>query len=360
VSPDLGQVAKVAGGGLLAAGVLAAGAAVGAVVERAVLARTLRPSDANDHDLGSLVGEVRQITAPDGAVLHVDIDEADGAVEPVVTMIFCHGYALNLDSWHYQRAALRGQARLVFYDQRSHGRSARADFDSHHIEQLGDDLAAVIAAVAPDGPLILVGHSMGGMSIMAFADQHPDVFDARVRGVAFIATTAGGLVDVNLGLPPLVGRVFQRVAPVAAASLARRKDAVERGRRGSSDLSLLLTRLYSFGSLAPEQAGIFVAEMISRTPIDVLAEFLPALHDHDERAVLPKFQQVEVLVVVGSSDRLTPIPHSAEIVRHIPGAEFVVVPDGGHMVNIEHADVVNAHLVELLERVQRNVHASAA
>jgi pimeloyl-ACP methyl ester carboxylesterase len=351
---------RLLGGGLIAAGAVAAGAVAGAIAERAVMSRVARPAVPDEFEMGTVRGEVRPLTMADGTELHVEIDEAE--VDPLVTVIFCHGYSLNLDSWHFQRLALRGRARLVFYDQRSHGRSSRAEFDSHHVDQLGADLYEVIEQVAPEGPLMLIGHSMGGMTIMALADQHPELFGDRIYGVALLATTPGGLVNVNLGLPPAVGRVFQAFAPIAAQSLARRKDVVERGRRGTSDLSLMITRMYSFGSRASDQAGAFVASMISGTPIDVLAEFLPALNDHDKRAVLPVLQKTEVLVIVGESDRLTPVEHSAEIVRAVPGAEFVVIKDSGHMVNIEHHEQVDALLIELLERVQRDVahHAGAA
>lgn len=351
---------RLLGGGLIAAGAVAAGAVAGAIAERAVMSRGARPAVPDEFAMGTVRGEVRPLTMADGTELHVEVDEAEA--DPLVTVIFCHGYSLNLDSWHYQRLALRGRARLVFYDQRSHGRSSRADFDSHHVDQLGADLYEVIEHVAPEGPLMLVGHSMGGMTIMALADQHPELFGDRIYGVALLATTPGGLSNVNLGLPPAVGRVFQAFVPVAAQSLARRKDVVERGRRGTSDLSLMITRMYSFGSRASDQAGAFVAAMISGTPIDVLAEFLPALNDHDKRAVLPVLQKTEVLVIVGGSDRLTPVEHSAEIVRAVPGAEFVVIKDSGHMVNIEHHEQVDALLIELLERVQRDIahHVGAA
>jgi pimeloyl-ACP methyl ester carboxylesterase len=248
----------------------------------------------------------------------------------------------------------------VFYDQRSHGRSQRADFDTHHVDQLGTDLGSVIDAIAPSGPLMLIGHSMGGMTIMALAAQRPDLFEERVFGVALIATTAGGLATGMLGLPFGVGPAFHRVAPPIAAALARRKSLVERTRWGSSDLGLLLTRLYSFGSTASEQASRFVASMVSSTPIDTVAEFLPALQEHDKRAVLEVFENVELLVMVGDIDRLTPKEQSAEIVRHVPGAEYVVITDAGHMLTLEKHEEVDAHLIALLERVQRDIAAGAA
>ena len=59
------------------------------------------------------------------------------------------------------------------------------------IDQLGRDLKAVIDAAAPEGPLVLVGHSMGGMTVMALADQYPELIRDRVVGVAFVGTSCG-------------------------------------------------------------------------------------------------------------------------------------------------------------------------
>ncbi len=357
MSPDVTPALRVAGRGLLAAGALAVGAALGAVAERSLLRSSPAPV-ADVERFGLIHGIERPVVADDGTVLYVEVDElsADEAAAPdALTVIFAHGYALNLDSWHYQRQALRGRARLVFYDQRSHGRSQRADFDSHHIDQLGHDLQSVIDTVAPTGPLLLVGHSMGGMTIMALADQRPDLFLERVYGVALIATSAGGLSEGLLGLPPGVGQLFHRLGPPVAAALARQKELVERTRWGDSDLGLLLTRTYSFGSTATDAASRFVASMVSSTPMDVLAEFLPALQEHDKRDALSVFQNVELLVLVGATDRLTPREQSEEIVRRVPGAEFVVVPDAGHMLTLEKHEVVDAHLLDLLERVRRDV-----
>jgi len=354
MSPDLSSVLRVTGGSLLAAGALAAGAAIGAAAERALVSRASRP-DPNWY-VTEFSPEVHELILDDGTWLHVEIDDPGQAP---LTIVFCHGYALNANAFAFQRRALQGRARMIFYDQRSHGRSARAGLESHHVDQLGQDLTAVIETFAPTGPLLLVGHSMGGMTIMALAEQHPELFGDRVRGVALISTAAGGITEVSLGLPPIARQAFHKLAPKVAMALARRKDVVERGRRSSSDLSLILTRLFSFGSNAPHEAGEFVASMIEATPIDVLAEFLPALQEHDKFDALPVLQRVEVLVIVGDADRLTPKQHSEAIVREIPGAEFVVIRDGGHMANIEFHDQVDQALLQLLTRVQRNLRGVA-
>lgn len=361
-SEDLspGRVAGVVGALGAAAAV---GAAIGVAAERVIVRRALRPDSERDEPFGGLRGRVVPVVADDGTSLHVEVeDPPPGSVADRVgdelTIIFSHGYALEQDSWHYQRRDLRALGRLVFWDQRSHGRSGRGPAANATIDQLGRDLAAVIAATAPTGPIVLVGHSMGGMAVMSYAAHHQDEFGGRIRGVALIATTSGGLAEVPLGMPRPMARLFHSVAPAVAGVLARRTDLVERGRRAGSDIAYLLTKIYSFGSNVPPSLTDFVHRMLSATPIDVVAEFLPTLESHDKRAALAAVGQVDTLVLVGDSDRLTPAGHSDEIVRHVPGAELVIIPDSGHMVMLEKYPEVNQHLRELVSRVRKGLSPS--
>ena len=89
----------------------------------------------------------------------------------------------------------------------------------------------------------------------------------------------------------------------------------------------------------------------------MVAEFLPTLESHDKRAALAAVSRVDTLVLVGDDDRLTPAAHSDEIVRHVPHAELVVIPDSGHMVMLERYPEVNQHLRELVARVRTNLAA---
>lgn len=352
---DVTSVARFAGRGALAAGAVALGAVAGAIADR-VITRPAPDPNARDDDFHTVPDRVLSVVADDGTYLHVEVDEAPEGADDI-TIVFAHGYALNLNSWHFQRAALRGRARLVFYDQRSHGKSARAEFDTHHVEQLGRDLASVIDAVAPTDTLILVGHSMGGMTLMAYVAQNPEQVGTRIRGIALIATTAGGLHANTLGLPGPLGKAFQSWGPNVAGVLASRPQWVDRLQWSSSDIGILLTQIYSFGSATPGRLGRFVADMLGGTPIDVVAEFLPALHDHDKRDALPSMSEAEVLVVVGDRDRLTPKSSSEEIVAVLPNAQFAVIEGAGHMVQVERPGEVNALLAGLLRRVRSAVTA---
>ncbi len=206
--------ARLAGRGLIAVGALAAGAAIGALAERSLLRRAALATSGDDEGFGMLRGTVHVVEATDGSLLHAEVDDPEVPDPTGLTVIFCHGYALNQDSWHFQRQALRGRARLVFYDQRSHGRSDRAEFDSHHVDQLGTDLGSVIDALAPHGPLVLVGHSMGGVSSLDEVTKRPlltldsgpagGVLGTRYFGTAYneqniIAVDMGGTsFDVSL------------------------------------------------------------------------------------------------------------------------------------------------------------------
>ncbi len=348
------------GVGLAAAGV---GAAIGLAAEHAAFART-RPRPDDEEDLGSLHVPGIEVTADDGTRLHVEIDEPapeagreprsgrvrDRDAQP--TLVFSHGYALTMDSWHYQRLALRGRYRMVFWDQRGHGRSGEGPDGSATIAQIGADLEAVLAAAAPDGPLVLIGHSMGGMTVMSLAERDPALIADRVIGAALVSTSAGGMGNLDFGLPRL-GRFVHRVAPSAARVLTQTPGLVERGRRIGSDLEAVLVRRYSFASRVSPQLVRFTADMIASTRIEVISDFLPTLAEHDKREALAALDGIEVLVIVGDSDLLTPVDHSEEIVRRLPGAEHIVVREAGHLLMLEYPDVVTSHLLELIERAQR-------
>jgi pimeloyl-ACP methyl ester carboxylesterase len=333
-------------GGLAALGVVAAGVAARTALNRKAAHRQARRA-AEAEPLGSLRGDIHPVRTEDGVDLFVEVDEPDGDGSGL-TVVFVHGYALNLDCWHFQRQALRGKHRLVFYDQRSHGRSMRSDDEHSNIDQLGRDLQRVLDRVAPRGPVVLVGHSMGGMTVMALAEQAPRLFGDRVVGVALLATSGGDLDQVTLGLPGLPGRLIHRVGPSALAALARVPAVVERGRKAGSEVAYMLTQRFAFGGEVEPEVADFAEQMLAATPIGVIAAFFPGFAEHNRYAALAALQHVPVLVLSASEDKLTPAAHGAEIVQRLPSASAVDVEGAGHLVMLERADEVNAALERLL------------
>lgn len=354
----IGTGARIAAlGGLLAVGV-----AAGVAAEQAIVSRRIRHDPESNEPLGELRGEPRQLIAVDGAELHVEIDPATGkGADDGLTVIFCHGFALNHNTWHYQRRDLRSVARLVFADQRAHGRSGAGNPSDNTIDQLGDDLGRIIDEVGGEGPIVLVGHSMGGMTIMALAEARPELFlEGRIGGIALLATSAGEMGQAGYGLPAPVSRVIHRAAPAVLAGALRSRELVEAGRERGSDLVYIMTKRYSFGSNVSPSLTNFTASMINATPVEVIADFFVGLEEHDRIAALEVMAGVEALVMVGSSDRVTPLRYSEEIIRWLPHAELVVLPSTGHMLMLERYSEVNYHLRELIASVRRNVAMAAS
>lgn len=340
-----------------AIGALAAGAAIGVAAEQFLVGRRLRRDPEEAEEFGSLHGRSVSVTAIDGVELHAEISEPDDPAKADLTVVFTHGYALNQDCWHYQRRDLRNVARMVFWDQRSHGKSQRGGRETHTIDQLGFDLAEVIKATVPEGPIVLVGHSMGGMTLMSLAAHYPEIFAERVVGVALLATSSGNIAESTFGLPvpPAWAKKLHQWAPKLMDVVADNKEIIELSREQSSDLYYLLTKRYSFGSDVAPSVAQFTVDMLNGTGVDVVAEFLPTFDQHDKAEALEAMQGVETVVMVGTRDLMTPESHSEEIVRRLPHAELVLLPDTGHMLMLERYPEVNEHLRLLIARARRSL-----
>jgi pimeloyl-ACP methyl ester carboxylesterase len=335
--------------GLAAGAAVAAGAGAVIAAERVAVGRLrLRHDPEADEPFGQLHGRALTVLADDGVPLHVEINGPDDAP---VTIVFCHGYALSQNVWHYQRRDLAGAARLVFWDQRGHGRSGQCSQEHCTIPQLGQDLHAVLLAASPgDAPVVLVGHSMGGMTIMALARQHPELFGTKVIGAVLISTIAGG-VDPTIWIPMLLRPIARQAAPpvLRGVSTGIWAPLVERGRQASGDLAFLGTRYVAFGDPSVSPAVVdFLERIIRATP--VVAAFYLALLRHDERAALGVLGRVPVTVIAAERDRLVSLSASEELAEQIPGAELVPVPGTGHAVILERPLLVNNVISRLVAR----------
>jgi pimeloyl-ACP methyl ester carboxylesterase len=342
LAAGLGLVASVAA---LAAG----GIAMGIELERRVVAKRIRrSSQANLEDFFSLRSDGPEVITPDGVVVHTEVDEGPS---DDFTLVFVHGYGLNLDCWHFQRRHFRGRLRQVFYDQRSHGRSSRSEAELCRIPQLADDLYQVLQEVVGDAPVIMIGHSMGGMTIMRLAQSRPELFGSQILGVALFSTSAGELLDHSpiRGIP---GRTFHRVAEPVMAGLNRIPELVAQGRRAGSDLGYVVTRRLAFGPEVPTSYVDFASEMLAQIPLEVVADYYPAFAELDEFRALEILSTVPTVVVGGLNDVITPIEHTARIIDLLPKAEAIRVENCGHLGMIEKHEIFNDALDRLIDRVR--------
>jgi pimeloyl-ACP methyl ester carboxylesterase len=333
-----------------AAGVVAAGTAAGVLVRRRSSTGRAGPDDPG---LGSVRGDRRTVTASDGLALYAEVDaprRRPSSGDPA--LVFVHGYGLTLDSWHFQRVAFRDDHRLIFYDQRSHGRSERSRAERCTIDQLGDDLAKVIEKLVPRRPVVLVGHSMGGMTILALAQLHPEWFGERVAGVVLVSTCADGLGDVTFGLPRSVARMLTDASPSLLAAVAHAPEVFERGRRMGSRYAYAITRRLAFGGPVPDEYVGFVDAMLSATPVDVLAHFYPEFARLDKAHVLGAKAWPPTTIICGDRDLLTPVWLSRRMADALPHARLVELPQAGHLVMLERSETVSDEIALLLKTVQ--------
>jgi pimeloyl-ACP methyl ester carboxylesterase len=280
--------------------------------------------------------------------------EFDGVPGAALTVVFSHGFTARLAEWELQRAALRTRARLVLWDQRGHGRSGWTPLTRATIDRTSRDLGQVLDAVAPTGPVVLAGHSMGGMSILALARQRPELFGDRVVGAFLLATSAGGLVDTGplgfavkllrrLRLLPLYLRLLQLVAPL-----------LERFRRRGTAVGRRAVRRLLFGLDDADPASVrLVQGLLEETPLPVTMAFYATFLEHDETAALEVLRRVPVTVVAATHDRRPPAAHGRRIAETIgAGADLVVVPGAGHSVNLTRTRIVDDALNALMDRVE--------
>jgi pimeloyl-ACP methyl ester carboxylesterase len=331
-----------------AAGLTAVGTAAGVSVARS-LRRNVSADDPYEDEDFELLDADRScvVTTPDGVDLAVrEVGPADARL----TVVFAHGFCLRMGAFYFQRLRLAEQwgrqVRMVFYDQRGHGQSAEASPDSYTVTQLGRDLDTVLAVMAPRGPVVLVGHSMGGMTVLSHARQFPHRYPTRVVGAAIIASAAEGVSRSPLGEilknPALeAARIAVRYAP----------KTVHRTRGAAKSVIAPILRAASYGDekISPSVVA-FSEKMMHDTPITTLVEFLHALEVHDESPALPTLAKVPTLIACGDRDLLTSTEHSQSLAAALPKSELVIVGGAGHLVQLEQPEVIDDALVRLVER----------
>ncbi|WP_099246929.1 alpha/beta fold hydrolase [Mycobacterium sp. shizuoka-1] len=287
------------------------------------------------------------VTTADGIPLVV---REVGPITAPLTVVFAHGFCLRMGSFHFQRAALAqrwgDQVRMVFYDQRGHGQSGPAPVDTYTVPQLGQDLETILQVMVPRGPVVLVGHSMGGMTVLSHARQFPERYGRRIVGAALISSASEGLSRSPLG------EILQNPALEAVRFAARYAPKLVHRTRGAARSALRpILRAASYGDdhMSPRVVA-FSEEMIHDTPIATLVEFLHALEVHDESAALPVLARIPTLIACGDHDVLTPVKHSEEMAAVLPNSELLIVGGAGHLVQLEVPDLINDALVRLVER----------
>jgi pimeloyl-ACP methyl ester carboxylesterase len=276
-----------------------------------------------------------RVASADGVEIAVEVHGVKGA--PIV--VLSHGWTCSIRFWAPMIRRLAVDHEVVVYDQRGHGKSERPKRTSIHSDALADDLSAVLGATVPaKRKVVLAGHSLGAMSVVAFAARHHDQLRRSVAAVLLASTGVdelGGRLDLvplpgrnSVGLPDNLGRLVQffvRGGLADSMLLHSLPPPVTRQAVKHITMSPVAT---------PEQVA-FGTEIIlscSRLTHHWVARLLHGLDLSEDVKLL----DVPTLVLVGSADRLTPPWHSRRLAELLPrGVGMIELPEIGHMTPIQ-------------------------
>jgi pimeloyl-ACP methyl ester carboxylesterase len=299
--------------------------------------------------------EVATMTTFDGLTLQV---QSHGPRTADLTVVLVHCWTGDHRIWRSQAADLQWEfgrhVQILTFDLRGHGGSDVAPRDACTIDHLAADLGKLIDEFAPTGRLILAGHSLGGMTIMALAEQRPDLL-MRLVGTVLVSTSAGGLDEIDLGLPAAAGKRVQDVLPYALA--ARSRTLTQSARRRRPIIETQVVRRFLFGEARRREDEALTINCLLNTPAASLTGFFEDIVRHHERYdALGSLAVAPVHVLVGERDKLTPVRHARAISAGINGSRLTIAPGAGHMLPLERDSLVSEALLELV----RAAHAAPA
>lgn len=315
------------------------------MIGRTVLAGRRRRLDPEAHELLSLLppDDLGPVRSFDGTELAVRA--AGDPTKP--TIVFAHGFSLDLTTWHYQWTALSERYRCILFDFRSHGRSARAAGGDVSPAAFGGDLAAVLESVVPDGRALVVGHSMGAMSILAVADARPDLLEDRVAGCAFVGISSSDL------LRGAMGSITELLRP-RLGSLTQAARRVNRLRRYvlsiPVDVGHVVARLTQFGPEASPHVVDYVVDLAAKAPTEVWTDALAGLMDLDLRHAA-EHVHVPAVVLVGEHDRVTPPASAVALAGELPEGRLELLAGAGHIAMMEAHEDFNRRIGRFADRV---------
>ena len=253
-----------------------------------------------------------------------------------VTIVLAHGWSLSSRIWEDVAALVvmaDPQVRVIAYDHRGHGDSTAAPAS---IDVLADDLAAIVAALVPTGPIVFGGHSLGGMTLMALAERHPDIVARRASAVALVATSAGDLLGAIRRVPGMT-----RVLKLATWALSR---------VSAPSSPLFLVRQGARGAFGARPRRYDMNRAVRQTAQanpQTVASLGRSLLDHDRYHALGAFAETDVVIMAGTRDLLTSPAHTRRIAARLPRSKVVVYDKAGHFLPYERRESVAAHVLDL-------------
>lgn len=241
-------------------------------------------------------------------------------------LVLLHGFPLTQAMWQPQIAALQGGYRVIAPSLRGFG-GTDAFTGTPSMDQMADDVAALLDQLSIREPITLGGLSMGGYVVLAFARRHA----ARLRALILADTRSG---------------------PDSAEGKANRDRVIAfmHDHSAADLLEDMLPKLVNAETRTHRPAVVAEIRRIaaSQSPAAIIAA-LQALRDRPDSTPLLSQISVPTLVLIGSDDTLTPPAAADELAAGITGARRVTIPDAGHLSNLEQPEHFNQEIRAFLE-----------
>jgi pimeloyl-ACP methyl ester carboxylesterase len=264
--------------------------------------------------------------------MHVQIDGINLAFEDKgagLPLLFIHGYPLSRRIWDAQLEGLADVARLIAPDLRGHGGSD-AVREPYSMDMLADDCYFLLKALGITGPVVLCGLSMGGYVAFAFYRKYPEM----VAGLILAATRPG------------------EDSPEGKANREKAADLARKGGPSAIAESMLPKMLSPKSYVDRPELVHRVREIMQATSLDgILGDLMGMKSRPDSTPGLRNIKKL-TLILHGNDDQLIPPSEAIAMLGAIPGARLNLLPDAGHLLNMEQPQLFNKAVHEFLMELQ--------
>ena len=278
-------------------------------------------------------GRVERLKRPDGSELHVEMyGPADGP-----TVVLTHGWGANATEWYYLKKHLGDRFRLIAWDLPGLGLSKRPDNNDYSLDKMARDLDAVVD-LAGNTPVVLLGHSIGGMISLTYCRLFPESLGRKVSGLVLVHTTPTNPVRTtkNAGLytalqKPVIEPLLHLTIWLSPLVWAMNWMSYLNGSAHRS------TEKESFSGNETRGQLDFAASFMPHASPAVLARGMFGMLAYDASATL-KTIDVPVLVVPGDLDATCTPEASTWMDKDLPNSRLEALSPAKHMGLLEHND----------------------
>lgn len=318
-----------------------------------VLALLARPDGVAERSQAKR-GDGRQIEGHDGASLYVETSGQGVGLGAGPTLVLTHGWGLDSTIWGLMRNALATRYRIVAWDLPGLGRSKRGNSKAICLSGFAENLKRVMATV--DGPVVLVGHSIGGMTIQTLARDHPEVLSRNVSGIVLLNTTFTNPLKTMVLSRLLQALRWPVIEPIMWMMVLLKPLIWLSAWQGYFSGSAHIGNRLGFGKYVTRSQLDHTALLPTRNPPSVQGHGNLAMFRWDATGALSS-SPVPVLVIGGDVDIVTKLEASRVIAASTPSAELKVVEGVNHMGFLERSDVYAQAIDRFAAKLPRTAQA---